>query len=234
MTSGIYAIFNIANDKCYIGQAFKFKKRWTNHRVELSLSRHVNIYLQAAWNKYGSPNFIFVILERVSDTANLTSREQYWMDALKSADREFGYNMAPAAGSLIGFKASDETKAKLSALRKGKPRSEEVKAKIRAGSKGRVHSPEARAKMAEAKKGSKFSEETKLKMSESQKGNTHNLGRKQSVEEIEVRRKANTGKKRSPEFCAALSERNRGRIVSAETRERMRIAALNRKVKNQD
>jgi len=35
------------------------------------------------------------------------------MDKLKAANREFGYNYAPAAGSLLGFKATDATKLSL-------------------------------------------------------------------------------------------------------------------------
>lgn len=166
--SGIYAIVNLVTGKTYVGQAFKFNKRWSNHEVELRLGRHCNPYLQASWNKYGEQNFIFIILERCECNAELlTWREQFWMDKLKAVDREFGYNYAPAAGSLLGFKATGATKAKLVAMKakyKGVPRSQEVKDKIGAAHKGRVFSPETRAKMAAAKIGTKHSEETKAKM----------------------------------------------------------------------
>lgn len=58
--------------------------------------------------------------------------------------------------AILGKKASEETRAKLSAMRKGRkmgPMSEERKAKISAahkGKPGRPHTPETRAKMSEA------------------------------------------------------------------------------------
>ena len=119
MISCIYAIFNIANDKCYVGQAANKQKRWKNHRVALRVNNHNNKHLQAAYNKHGDAAFIYVMLE-VCEKHNLTECEQYWMDALKPE-----YNKAPAAGSPLGFKHSEETRAKLSAIRKGKKRSEE-------------------------------------------------------------------------------------------------------------
>ncbi len=165
--SGIYALVNMVTGKVYVGQAFNIKKRLTNHEVELRLNRHCNPYLQSSWNKYTENSFIFIVLEKVIDLNNLTAREQHWMDKLKACNREFGFNQAPAAGSLLGFKASPETLAKLairSAKLKGVPRSKEVKDKISATGKGRKFSDESRAKMALAKLGKKHTEETKAKM----------------------------------------------------------------------
>jgi len=164
--SGIYAIINIVTGKVYVGQAYIINKRCTNHEVELRLNRHVNPYLQASWNKYTEEAFIFIVLERVEDLSNLTTREQYWMNRLKACDRLYGFNQAPAAGSMIGYKHSEETKQAWSEYRQAnaKPRSDDVKARIGAAHKGRVFSPETRAKMAAAKIGTKHSEETKAKM----------------------------------------------------------------------
>jgi group I intron endonuclease len=166
--TGIYALINVVTGKVYVGQAFNFQRRWKNHAIELRLNRHCNPYLQASWNKYTEDSFIFIVLETCDkDKETLRVIEQKWMDKLKACDRVFGFNQAPAAGSLLGFKASDETRAKLavrSAKLKGKPRSEEVKAKISATMKGRVFSPETIAKMSNAKKGTKHTEETKAKM----------------------------------------------------------------------
>lgn len=60
--------------------------------------------------------------------------------------------------ALIGRKASDETKSKLSAIRKGVPRPDLV---------GRKASEETRRKMSETRTGRKHSEETKAKIRES-------------------------------------------------------------------
>ena len=181
MKSGIYFIVNLVNSKLYVGSAVDFEKRWKNHRIELRLNRHCNIYLQAAWNKHGESNFAFYVIEHV-DRSQLVEREQYWIDRSQCCDREKGYNLAPTAGSLIGFKPTQETLEKLSKIRKGKKRSEEFKKKISDSWKTRVVSEEAKRNMSLAHIGRKPSEETRKKMSEAQLGNTVNLGRKQTEE----------------------------------------------------
>lgn len=185
MKSGIYAIVNIVTGKAYVGQAFNIKKRWTNHEVELRLQRHVNPYLQASWNKWTENYFIFIVLERC-EIEFLTTREQCWMDKLKSADREFGYNYAPAAGSLLGFKATEETRAKLVAKKakyKGVCRTDEVRAKIAASTKGRIVSPETREKQRQAKLGKSQSEQHKVNRGNGLRGNKNAAGRKHTLEE---------------------------------------------------
>lgn len=190
-TSGIYSIVNLVNGKIYVGSAVNLNKRWKNHKVELRLDRHCNIYLQSAWNKYGEENFSFIVLE-YCEREKLIEREQFWIDWNNCCDREVGYNLAPKAGSLLGFKPTPETLAKLSAIRKGKPRSEAAKAAIKAGWEKRKAagpvSEETRAKMSKAQTGKKASEETKIKMSEQRKGNQWAKGYKQSDDEIENRR----------------------------------------------
>lgn len=108
------------------------------------------------------------------------------MDKYKSAHRTLGYNLAPAAGSLLGFKASDKTKALLSAMRKGKPRSEETKAKIRASTMGRIASDETREKQRQSQLGKKQSEETKLKHAVNMKGNKRSQGSVRTKEHLDA------------------------------------------------
>lgn len=76
--------------------------------------------------KYGHNNFTVLILELVESSdhikTDLLSREQYYIDLLKPI-----LNLNPTAGSSLGFKHSDETKALLASLRKGKSLSEETK-----------------------------------------------------------------------------------------------------------
>ena len=77
------------------------------------------------------------------------------------------------AGELL----HDETRAKVSASMKGRPKSLETKAKISASMKGKPKSEETKAKMSAAKKGKspwnkgkQWSEETKAKLSAAHKG----------------------------------------------------------------
>lgn len=113
----------------------------------------------------------------------------------------------PARPVRKGFKHSEATKAKLSAIHKGKPghkpTPEQVENRVQAyratisspdyvdprcGRRGHHHSPEARAKMSEAHKGRKVSLEARAKMSKSRKGS-----------------------KRSPEARAKMSEAQKQR-----------------------
>ncbi|RUS27341.1 hypothetical protein BC938DRAFT_483387 [Jimgerdemannia flammicorona] len=63
--------------------------------------------------KYGYANFSLEILE-YCEVANVLSREQYWMDTLNPE-----YNILSTAGSSLGCKRSEETKAKIYAKLSG-------------------------------------------------------------------------------------------------------------------
>lgn len=158
ISSGIYAIVNILNDKIYVGSTIKFKSRWSNHRTELNRNIHSNIFLQRSWNKYGEENFIFVILECVWFYGNLIDREQFWIDELNACNDKFGYNIRPRAESNLGIKRSAETRAKISAVQIGKKLSEEHKIKIGLGNKGKIVSEETKARMSVAQTGKKMVE----------------------------------------------------------------------------
>jgi group I intron endonuclease len=113
----------------------------------LSNDRHHSRHFQRTWNKYGSAEFVWEVLEECS-LDRLTEREQWHMD---HQDKLF--NSAPAAGSMLGFKHSEATRLKASAARKGYKHSPESRAKISAGNKGKQVSAEAKAKISAANKG---------------------------------------------------------------------------------
>lgn len=76
-----------------------------------------------------------------------------------------------------GKRHSEETRKKMSELKKGKPHSDEHRRKNSEGHKGeksymfgKPKSPEIRKKLSEANKGKRLSIETRRKMSEAQKG----------------------------------------------------------------
>lgn len=225
MTSVIYQILNIANGDSYVGQAVNKNKRLKNHKCALASNTHKNQHLQNAWNLFGKECFVFNVLEIVSDVEDLTEREQYWMDVLKPR-----YNKAPAAGSALGYKHTEETRAKLSLIRKGKKRSEEFKIKISKILRARIVSDEARANMAKAQTGKKHSEETKAKRALTLIGNKNAKGVKQSYEHIEARASVLRGIPKSEEQKAKMSASQKGRVFSEETRKKMSIAAKKRRM----
>lgn len=156
--AGVYSITNTANGKMYVGSACRFSARWSVHKGQLRSGKHHSIHLQRAWNKYGEDAFEFAVLEETGrDYA--VKIEQVWMDWLKPV-----YNICPTAGSHLGRKCSDETKAKLSVANTGRQVTCAAKANMAAARVGRKHSNATKAKLSAVFKGRAISDETKAKM----------------------------------------------------------------------
>lgn len=134
--TGIYEIRNVVNGKVYIGSAKNFSLRWNTHRSFLSKGTHHSPHLQAAWSKYGEHSFEFKKL-LVCAPENLIMYEQIMMDGHKAADRKHGYNARPLAESMLGYKYSAETKAKMVIAVTGRKATPETKALLSSMRKGR-------------------------------------------------------------------------------------------------
>ena len=113
-TCGIYAIVNTVNSTSYIGSSVHIERRWALHRHELLLDQHHSRALQRAWKKYGAEAFEFRILEVVTDPLQLLTIEQGYLDATKRK-----YNCSPTAGSNFGYRHRADSRAKMSARKKG-------------------------------------------------------------------------------------------------------------------
>ena len=234
MNSAIYAIRNSVNGFQYVGSAVNLKKRWQEHRRLLRAGRHENARLQNAWTKYGEASFAFLILERVADLACLIAREQFWIDETRSADRRFGYNICPTAGSPLGMTHTAASRAKMSAAAKGRVLSEEHRRKIGASHIGKKLSEEARAKISVARCGTKLSPEHRAKISEGLRGRIYSAESREKMsrwERPETLRRAIsvalTGKAKSPEHRAKLSAALLGRKIGPQSPETIakRVAA---------
>lgn len=105
---GIYTITHTASGKQYIGQAVNLTHRFSAHRHELRRNHHHSRHLQRAWDKFGAAAFTFTVLEYVEPgdglRERLTEREQHHMDVRYAAKGSHEYNMAPVAGSMLGFR----------------------------------------------------------------------------------------------------------------------------------
>ena len=187
----------------YVGSARDLSKRWQGHRSRLRHGKHHSVYLQHAYNKYGTEAFDWSVVEYVDDLSRLISREQVWLDFFKPA-----YNTAKnAANPALGLKASAETIAKRVAALRGRKRAPftaEHRARISAVKAGYKHSPEAIEKMREEKRrrftpeyraawsaarmGKTLSPEHRAKISESLRGNQRAKGFKYPPEAYANRR----------------------------------------------
>lgn len=152
--SGIYKIERTSDGKAYVGSAISLSRRKITHWRDLRRGNHVNRKLQNAWNKYGEGAFAFFVLEFVEDKSRLIEREQVWIEQLGSA--KVGFNLAPAAGSILGMKFSAESRDRMSLAAKGKAKSAAHVAAVTAALKGRKMTPEQCEKMRIAKLGKKM------------------------------------------------------------------------------
>jgi group I intron endonuclease len=212
--SGVYAITNHVSGHRYIGSAVLLRKRWKEHTRQLSERRHHSVYLQRAWDKYGPDSFDFrPILFCAKEM--LIEFEQRAMDVLKPE-----YNIAPVAGSQLGYRHSDETRAKLRAARarngfspmrgrrhtheaneknrlahlgrKNGPPSADTREKIAASQRGRIVPHDIRARIAATLTGRKQCAETLAKRSASLRGKT--IKRNLTDDQVlDIRARAQTG-----------------------------------------
>ena len=187
--SGIYQIRHRDSGKCYVGSAVCIAHRWWGHRRRLERGNHHSAHLQHAWNKYGPDAFEFIVLERVERREDLIAREQAWIDRLGSCGA--GYNMSPTAGSPLGVKHSQETRAKIAAAGRGRSLSADHRARLSEVAKLRdishLHGPESRAKVGEKLRGRPRTDAIKNILSAKRRG-----------------------MKFPPEWCAAISAAQRG------------------------
>lgn len=111
--SGIYGILCRGNNKIYIGSSNNVKRRWNEHRIELSNNRCKLPKLQNSYNKYKQYGFNFFLLEKCTED-NLLVREQYYMDLFDSTSKSGGLNSAKFADRRTkGWKHSSTAKAKM-------------------------------------------------------------------------------------------------------------------------
>lgn len=176
--SGIYAIINRTANKVYVGSAVSVKQRWHLHRSHLRRGISNSRRLQSAWNKHGEEAFSFYMLEAV-EKSRLIEREQLWIDGLMAANPHIGYNIRENAGSMLGFKHSDETLRRMSKGHAGVKRGPiskehqrkmvEAAAKVTRG-KSRIFTPEHCARLSEAnRRKAPASPETRAKMANAQR-----------------------------------------------------------------
>lgn len=160
---GVYRIVNNINYKLYIGSSVHINRRIYTHIQALNGQYHGNVHLQKAWDKYGSENFSFEIIEVIDGTEeDIRKREQYWLDYYRSYDYNLGYNISHYAIGGGGYEVSDDTRQKLSESHKGKVHSEETKKKmseIKQGEHnpfyGKFHTEETKAQMRKSHQGEK-------------------------------------------------------------------------------
>jgi group I intron endonuclease len=178
--SGVYRI-TVPDGRFYVGSAVHFGRRWSVHRHRLGRGTHHNPALQAIAAKHGVDALRFERLI-VCAPVDAVSYEQAAMDALRPA-----LNAAPVAGSTLGYRHREDTKAAFASRRRS------------AGNTGKQHSVAAKAQIS-AKKAGKPSNRAGVALTDAtkQKISAALAGRKNSPEQI-ARQKVS--------FAAAIQRR---------------------------
>lgn len=146
ITSGIYKIQNLVNNKIYIGSAVNLSRRKNSHSHYLRKNKHPNIHLQRSYNKYNEEDFMFSVIEKCSLEV-LIDKEQFYIDTLKP-----DYNICKIAGSSIGRKPTKETinKMKESHSKRDCSHSNETKIKMSQSHKGKTLSKQHKEKLSKS------------------------------------------------------------------------------------
>ncbi len=124
------------------------------------------------------------------DEATAFSYEIYQIDFWGRIDLGTGIlrNRTDGGDGPSGAKASEETRKKMSKVRKGVPKSEETRKRMSEAQKGRVNSESTRKKISDSKKGKHLSEEIKSRMSNTRKGRQHSLETRKRMSEAAGKR----------------------------------------------
>ena len=214
MASGIYQIENQISGKRYIGSATNLNNRWAMHLCALRHGQHYNQHLQRAFNKYGEGSFVFSILERIDDALRLIPCEQHLLDTLNPE-----YNIAPIAGSQLGYHHSLEARRKMGASHIGSHRGEATRRSMSEAAKGERN----------GFYGKQHSARTRARISEAQRGERHpNYGKHLSEETRRKISEARKGKPLSEETRRKMSKARMGKHPTDETRRKLSVAAYMR------
>lgn len=155
--AAVYRWVNKTNGKTYIGSSVDLTTRLYKY-YSLRQLNYSKTTIHYALLKYGFSNFKLEILEYCEQGVNPVNREQYYIDLLKPE-----YNILNQAGSLLGFKHSEET---LSYFREHRKVSEETRKNLSEAATGRILSPELRKELSEIRKGIKLTDETRSKIAQ--------------------------------------------------------------------
>lgn len=195
----VYKITNLLNNRIYIGQDSNSNPNYFGSGK----------LIKQAIKKYGKENFIKEIICECLNKQELDEKEKYWIDKLKSTNREIGYNITIGgsggvsygeSNGMFGRKHSKKTIEKMKAIKIGKKQSEATKLKMsitRKGKRmgklnpmyGKIVSESTREKLRIAAKNRIITEETRQKL-----------------------RIASSGKKHSDETKLKISQKHKGKI----------------------
>jgi len=170
----IYKIFNLLNEKIYIGQDSKDRKDYYGSGV----------LIMKAIKKYGKKNFQKDILQNCKTKKELNECEMFWIEFFESNKRNKGYNLTKGGegtqGAIPwnkGLTKDNNDKMKIVSIKNsGKKMTKEQCKKLSIAKKGKkidrskiVYTPEWRKILSDAHIGNKPTLEDRMKRSKTMK-----------------------------------------------------------------
>ena len=172
----IYRIWNRDTGQSYIGQTIQPIKQ----RISTHFNINDNYYLHRAIQSHGIDAFEWEVIESDLYKSLLDKRETYWINQFDCI-RPNGYNLTLGGEGTHGFKHSDDTKKKMSAIKKGKKASAETRVKLSESRRGEKN----------PNYGKKFSDEHRKKISDNHantwKGRKHKPESRQKISDNHAR-----------------------------------------------
>ena len=214
---GVYKISNIKDGRYYIGHSQNIEKRFKTHKYNLKRGKHINMFLQNSYNKYGLDSFTFEIIHKFDNVEKSKEKELEYLQNLEIRKELFNLNYNNDGGDMLShhpnkkeiIKKGIETKKKNIELMTEEQRKKSYsKFGEKNGMFGKTHTKEAREII-----------------SNKNKGNTYRLGYKCSEEickKISVIAKQRIREK-NPFF---------GKVHSEEARKKISESNLGKKPKN--
>lgn len=190
----IYSVYlhTSPSGKYYVGiTKQEVEKRWNNGNGYSN-----NVYFYRAIKKYGWNNFQHEVIASRLTKEEAENFEIRLIEELHSSENDYGYNISLGGNARNGTKHSEETKKKLSKIRKSNPilLSEEGRKKISETHRGNTYNLNR-----------KFTEERKEKISKANRGENHPLYGKHHTEEARHK----------------ISQSNKDRVLSEEHKEKI-------------
>lgn len=148
----VYLVRNSVNGKVYIGKTTQaIRTRWVQH-CSVSKNRDRSI-LHNAIRKYGRDAFTVVELGRAFTENELNEMERRCIWSHDSTNRAVGYNLTAGGEGVTGYKASPETRDKVSQAAKAMWERPGFRDAQKAGRRARYQDPKALAAHVQAMRG---------------------------------------------------------------------------------
>lgn len=210
---GVYKITCLSSGKYYIGYSKEIEKRFHTHKMLLRASRHFNILLQRAYDKYGCDDFTFEILHTCNTIDDAKTLELQYLDDINIRPLLYNIHYNNSGGDLLTHHPNrteiiEKMTRTITELNNNMTKEERQQKYGQSGETngmyGRTHTDEVKKRISELKtgntycKGKKASDETKHKMSivASQRigDANHFFGKNHSEETKQKIRDANKGR----------------------------------------